>query len=115
MVKILPSSAEGVGSIPGQGDSTCLLGKKPKHKTETILLKKKNSINKQKNPQKPRLIEVVKGLGLYPFLSTSLGDSNMTQVWEPLQYSILPLKVLSEMPKNSQEAQGRVRTGTQAS
>ena len=29
----------------------------------------------------------------------------MTQVWEPLQYSILPLKVLSEMPKNSQEAQ----------
>ena len=41
MVKILPSSAGGVGSIPGQGDSTCLLGKKPKHKTETILLKKK--------------------------------------------------------------------------
>ena len=102
MVKILPSSAGGVGSIPGQGDSTCLLGKKPKHKTETILLKKK--FNKQ-NPQKPRLIEVVKGLGLYPFLPTSLGDSNMTQVWEPLQYSILPLKVLSEMPKNSQEAQ----------
>ena len=41
MVKILPSSAEGVVSIPGKGDSTCLLGKKPKHKTETILLKKK--------------------------------------------------------------------------
>ena len=66
MVKSLPSTAGGVGSISGQGDSTCLIGKKPKHKTETIL-KKKKKFNKQTNPQKPRLTEMVKGLGFYTF------------------------------------------------
>ena len=39
----------------------------------------------------------------------------MTKVWEPLHYPILPLKELSELPKNSREAQSRARPGTQAS
>ena len=52
MVKSLPSTAGGVGSISGQGDSTCLIGKKPKHKTETIL--------KKKNKKKTRLKEARK-------------------------------------------------------
>ena len=38
MVKTSPSNAGGVGSIPGQGAKipTCLVAKKPKHKTEAI-------------------------------------------------------------------------------
>ena len=37
VVKNLPSTARGAGSIPGWGDPTCLMAKKPKHRTEAIL------------------------------------------------------------------------------
>ena len=43
VVKTFLSKAVGVGSIPSRGwgggdlDSTCLMARKPKHKTETIL------------------------------------------------------------------------------
>ena len=37
VVKTSPSKAGDVGSVPGQGDPTCLTAKKPNHKMEVTL------------------------------------------------------------------------------